>query len=232
MEFAYIQKTSLVDYPGNICSTVFTIGCNFKCPFCYNKSLVIPEEYPKNPLTIEQVLSTLNKRKQFVQAVCITGGEPTIHEGLYDFIKSLKKEGFLVKLDSNGTNPKIIEKLIKDNLLDYIAVDIKNSPLEYSKATGVDVDTSKIQETVEILKKSTVKYELRTTVVPTIHKIENIEEIGRWAGGEGKFIIQDFRRTNSLIDPSLESIVPFKQNELDIFKKTAEKYFNEVELKC
>ncbi|MFA5382109.1 MAG: anaerobic ribonucleoside-triphosphate reductase activating protein [Candidatus Micrarchaeia archaeon] len=231
MDFAYIQKTSLIDYPENICSTIFTIGCNFKCPFCYNRTLVIPEEYPKNPLSNEQVLSTLFKRTHFVHAVCITGGEPTVFDDLYDFIKSLKKEGFLVKLDTNGTNPKMIKRLIDDKLLDYVAVDIKNSQIKYAKTIGLEsFDASKIKETVDLLRQNNISFELRTTIVPTVHNIESIEEIGKWVGG-GKFVIQDFRRTNSLIDPSLMNVIPFSQNELETFKKTAEKYFDKVELR-
>ncbi|MCC7552418.1 anaerobic ribonucleoside-triphosphate reductase activating protein [Candidatus Micrarchaeota archaeon] len=230
MEFAYIQKTSLVDYPGNICSTVFTIGCNFKCPFCYNKSLVLPEEFPRNPLTEEQVLSTLIKRKKFVSAVCITGGEPTMYDELYNFIKSLKNEGFLVKLDTNGTNPKIIKKLIENKLVDYIAMDIKNSFENYTLTTGVDTNTDNIQETIKILKNSDLEYELRITIVPSIHKIEDIEKIGMVSGGNN-FSIQIFKRTNTLIDSSLVNVAPFSQNELSMFKKTAEKYFSKVELK-
>lgn len=233
MEFAHIQKTSLVDYPEEICSTVFTIGCNFRCPFCYNKSLVIPEEFPKNPLTAEQVLKTLIGRKQFVSAVCITGGEPTIHEDLFDFIKSLKSNDFLVKLDTNGTNPEMVKKLLKRNLLDYIAVDIKTAPLEYAKATGLDaVDTSKIQETVQLIKNSSeIDYELRTTLVPTIHRLEDIEELGKWIGGGKKYSMQVFQRTDSLINPELANVTPFKENELEAFVNIAKKYFKDVELK-
>ncbi len=231
MEFAYIQKTSLVDYPENICSTVFTIGCNFKCPFCYNKSLVISEEFPRNTLTEEQVLSTLIKRKRFVSAVCITGGEPTLHNELYGFIKALKNEGFLVKLDSNGTNPDMIRKLLDEKLVDYVAIDIKNSPDNYNRATNVDIDISNIKQTLNLLNTSNIKYELRTTVVPSIHTIEDMEEIGRWTGGGEKFSIQSFKQTDTLIDPSLENIAPFSQQELKKFKEIAEKYFKKVELK-
>lgn len=230
MEFAYIQKTSLVDYPDNICSTLFTIGCNFKCPFCYNKSLVLPEEFTNNPLTEEQVLSTLIKRKRFVSAVCITGGEPTIHKGLYNFIKSLKQEEFLVKLDTNGTNSEVIKRLINEKLVDYIAMDIKNSFDNYPKASGLNIELSDIKKTIEIINLSDIPHEFRTTVVPSIHTVEDIEEIGRWTGGD-KFSIQNFKRTNTLIDQTLENVVPFSKNELDMFKKTAEKYFKKVELK-
>ena len=231
LEFAQIQKTSLIDYPGEVASTLFTIGCNFRCPFCHNASLVLPEQFPHQRITAEQATSELAGRKKYVQAVCITGGEPTIHPELAWFIQSLKAEGLKVKLDSNGTNPQMLGELYQKGLLDYVAMDIKSSLEYYDESSGAETDIAKIKESVSLIRGSGVPYEFRTTVVPGLHDLEKVESIGKWLEGSDLYIIQAFSPEGGTLDKSFESKAPFKDKELQAFVTAAKPYFKEVLLR-
>ncbi len=231
LDFAQIQKTSLIDYPGEVASTLFTVGCNFRCPFCHNASLVLPEQFPHQRITPEQALSELIGRKKYVSAVCITGGEPTIHPELVWFIESLKTEGIKVKLDTNGTNPKMVSELYQKNLLDYVAMDIKSSLEHYDESAGVETDVAKIKETVSLIRGSGVPYEFRTTVVPGLHDLEKIEALGKWLEGSDRYIVQAFSPEGGTLSKAFQTKSPFRDKELQAFVNVAKPYFKEVMLR-
>ena len=231
LEFAQIQKTSLIDYPGEVASTLFTIGCNFRCPFCHNASLVLPGQFPPQRISAEQAVSELSGRKKYVGAVCITGGEPTVHPELAWFIESLKREGIKVKLDTNGTNPQMLSGLFQKGLLDYVAMDIKSSLDGYDGASGVETDTAKIKESVRLIRASGVPHEFRTTVVPGLHDLEKIEAIGKWLEGADRYIIQAFSPEGGTLDKSYEAKAPFKDADLRAFLNVAKPYFKDAALR-
>ncbi|MFP3949494.1 MAG: anaerobic ribonucleoside-triphosphate reductase activating protein [Candidatus Micrarchaeia archaeon] len=231
LDFAHIEKTSLLDYPREVCSTLFTVGCNFRCPFCHNRFLVVPEEFPPQRISPEQALSELSKRKRYVSAATITGGEPTIHADLPWFISSLKDEGIKVKLDSNGTNPEMLKELYSKEFLDYVAMDIKSSLDFYEESAGTGVDISKIKESVEIIRNSGIPYEFRTTVVPGLHDLEKMEEIGKWLEGSDYYVIQSFSPEGGTLEDSFSLRKPFADKELNAFVDAAKPYFKKVVLR-
>ena len=219
MIFNGIHKTSLVNYPGKVCTVLFTSGCNLKCGYCYNGDLVNRnlelEEYSE-----EDILSILTKRKKLIDAVTITGGEPTIYKGLPNFIKKLKIDlGFDIKLDTNGFNPEMISELLQENLLDMVALDIKTSPEKYPALTGVKVDFNIIIKTLDIIKKSGIDYELRTTAVPGYFSLEDIKKIKDAIGHARNYHIQQFIPENTM-EKSFSDLYPFKKEELSIFKES------------
>ncbi len=195
MLIAGFQKQSLIDYPGSISSVIFTQGCNFRCGFCHNPNLVLPE-YFENIYKNDEIVNYLNKYKNLLSAVVITGGEPTIHKDLPDFIQQIKNFGLKVKLDSNGTNPQMLEKLITQKLVDCIAMDIKHilDYQKYNSAVGNILQRKtyyKILESIEIIKKSGINYEFRTTIVKGLHTIEEIKKLKRQFSKRYK--IQNFK---------------------------------------
>ncbi|MBN2121531.1 anaerobic ribonucleoside-triphosphate reductase activating protein [Candidatus Micrarchaeota archaeon] len=231
LDFAHIQKTSLIDYPGEVSSTLFTVGCNMRCPFCHNRSLVIPEEFPPQRVSAEQALTELSRRQSYVGAVVITGGEPTIHPELPWFISSLKEQGFLTKLDTNGTNPEMLSELYSAGALDYVAMDIKSSLEDYEEAAGSEVDIASIKESADIIRSSGVAYEFRTTVVPGLHDLQKMGEIGKWLKGSSLYILQAFSSKGGTLEPSFMSKKPFNEAELRALADAARPYFEEVRLR-
>ena len=194
-----LQKLTLLDYPGEIAATVFTGGCNFRCPFCHNASLVLPEKFGAT-LPTEEFFSFLDSRRGKLRAVCVSGGEPTMQGDLSEFICRIKEMGFLVKLDTNGTRPDVLYGLIEDGLLDYVAMDIKNSKERYGETVGVSgFDIFPIEESINILRKGKVPFEFRTTVVRELHTEADIASIGEWLGGDEKFFLQTFEDSGDLI---------------------------------
>ena len=234
MEIKGVIDLSLVDWDGKVSSVFFLPGCNFRCPFCYNSALVLhPEREETTPF--ERVKNYLKKYRTWIDGVCITGGEPTIHSDLFELCSKLKEMGFLVKVDTNGTNPVMIRELIEKGLVDYIAMDIK-APLtveKYSKATGINAEKllGKVKETVRTLLRSKINYEFRTTVVPTIHKKEDIEEICRSIKGCKKYVIQRFRAERETINPEFSKLNPFTDDEMKMFLTAARKFFPNAKLK-
>lgn len=187
-------KTSLLDWPTQVASVIWTVGCNFRCPFCHNRSLVLAEN-GLEMVEAKMVLADLKKRKKWVDGLVITGGEPTLQPDLVDFCRQVKKIGLGVKLDTNGTNPAVLMRLIGEKLVDFVAVDVKSDRDTYERVAGVKVDINKIGETVRLLVDWGGEYELRTTVVPEFHNevvlTKMAEEIAVWGGG--KWVWQNFR---------------------------------------
>ncbi len=236
MKIAGIQKTTLVDYPGRVSCTVFVAGCNFRCPFCHNPSLVLPESVEKSEfLSEKEIFNFLEKRKDCLEGVCITGGEPTISPGIVDFCRRVKEKGYLVKIDSNGTNPEILSELIRDNLLDYAAVDIKSPKKKYASLSGLEEGLIeqvllKIEETINLLKNSGIQYEFRTTVVPSFLDKEDILEISRWIAPADKYVLQNFRPLDTL-DPKLKKVKPYPDSFFLQIKEELKPFFKEVEIR-
>lgn len=222
-----LEKQTVLDYPGKLACTIFLFGCNFRCGFCHNPELIVDDGRPE--ISQEYVLKFLEERKGFLDGVCITGGEPTLNTGLPEFISKIKEMGFAVKLDTNGTNPEMLEGLIEKNLVDYIAMDIK-APLEfYEKVANVDIDKEKIRKSVEIIK-AFPNHEFRTTVVPGLLNKEYAKMIGEWLNGSDKFFIQQFRGIKTL-DDSFVGKKPFSKEELENFCNILKPFFKKCEIR-
>lgn len=220
-----LQKLTLIDYPGKSACTVFSLGCNFYCPFCYSSELVLPEKIKKQPKISQQYFfQFLKKRKGLLEGVVICGGEPTLHKDLPNFIRKIKKLGFAVKLDTNGSNPKMLGKLIGSNLLDYVAMDIKTPKEKYKEIIGPKIDIKNIEESIKILKENKIDYEFRTTVVPTLHTKEDIIKIVNWISPAKKYFLQNFRPEKT-IDPKFEKIKPYSQDYLLEIQRVVSPFF-------
>ncbi|OQX79105.1 MAG: anaerobic ribonucleoside-triphosphate reductase activating protein [Candidatus Omnitrophica bacterium 4484_70.1] len=193
MRIGGLQKFSLIDYPDKFSCIIFTQGCNFRCSWCYNPELVYPHLF-KNTISENYVLSFLESRKNALEAVVITGGEPTIQPDLTEFIEKIKKIGYLVKLDTNGSNPYILEKLLKNKLVDYVAMDIKAPPEKYSLLIGKSMDISLIFKSIEIIENYSPDYEFRTTFVPSLLSEDDIARIRRMIKNKKKYKIQQFKK--------------------------------------
>lgn len=201
MQIYGFQKTTLLDYPGHVAATIFTGGCNFRCPFCQNGDLVL--HAPSLPCIPEdEVLQVLRKRKGILTGVCITGGEPALQPDLPDFLARLKSMGYLVKLDSNGYRPDVLRLLYERGLLDYVAMDIKSSPQNYAAAAGLqEIDMERIRESVRFLTECALPCEFRTTVVRELHCAEDFHRIGSWLRGCDAFFLQSYRESEGVISP-------------------------------
>lgn len=199
MKFYGMQKMTLLDYPGYVACTLFTGGCNFRCPFCHNALLVLDldENYT---IPEEEVLAFLKKRQGLLDGVCVTGGEPLINKDIGDFLSKVKELGFKIKLDTNGTNPALLKELVSQKLVDYVAVDIKNSPEKYAETVGLKTfDMSTINETVNFLMTGCVDYEFRTTVTKQFHTEKSMEEAARFIRGAKRYFLQNFVDSGNLI---------------------------------
>lgn len=230
MKIGGLQKLTLIDYPGKVAATVFTAGCNFFCPFCHNPDLVLfnkNEQYPF--LSTEQFFWWLEKNLGLLDGVCISGGEPTIHQDLPDFIKEIKDLGFAVKLDTNGSNPGMLEQLLDNNLVDYVAMDIKAPINKYSKFYRLPIDTAAIKKSVNLIRQL-ADYEFRTTVIPDLHKKRDFTEIGEWLMGSNKYVLQQFRPKKTL-DPAFADVRPYSDEELEIFCKGLKLCFKKCEVR-
>ena len=227
------QKLTLIDYPGKIATTVFTVGCNFRCPFCHNPELVDLPSIPPlsrggNQGGVEkEFLAFLKKRKGKLEGVCITGGEPTLQPDLIDFIKKIKKLGFLVKLDTNGTRPDVLKKLYDLKLLDFVAMDIKNNKKRYKETCGNKVDIERIELSVDLIRNSGVPYEFRTTVVPGLHKEKDFEDIAKWLKGAKSYYLQEYREIK-ILDPTLKKKTKGRSINLEKIKEKIENNFTKV----
>jgi len=225
MQIGGLQKVTLIDYPGRLAATVFLCGCNFKCPWCYSSELVLPEKIKKQlKISQKELFKFLKERKKLIDGVVICGGEPTTSRGLVPLIKKIKKMGFLVKLDTNGSDPKLLKKLIDEKLIDYVAMDIKAPKEKYKKIFGKRVKIEDIEKSIKILKEGKVDCEFRTTVVPTILTKEDILEIAKWIRGAKKYFLQNFRPEKT-IDPKFEKIKPYSQEYLLEIQKAISPFF-------
>ncbi len=206
MKIFGMEKLSLVDFDGYVSATLFTGACNFKCAFCHNASLVVDyKQLP--PYGEEEVFSYLKKRFGILEGVCITGGEPTLNHDLPEFCKKIKDIGYRVKVDTNGTNPDMLEQLIKSGLADYFAMDIKNDREAYGAIIGIDgYDTAKVERSVQLLKDGSVPYEFRTTIILEYHEAENMEKIGKWLVGAQKYFLQKFRPSENCLTQGLTEV--------------------------
>ena len=217
MTIGGLQKVTLIDYPGKIACTVFLTRCNFRCPFCYSKELVLEEEIKKQPqIGIEDFFSFLEERKGMLDACVVCGGEPTLNPDLKKFLKRIKEAGFLAKIDTNGYLPEKLKELIDEKLVDYIAMDIK-APLneeKYSRAAGVKVDIERIKKSIELIKNSGIDYEFRTTIVPGLHEKEDIIEMAKAIGPAKRYFLQSFHGEKGTLDSNLEGTKPFPEEEI------------------
>lgn len=219
MKFGGLQKLTLLDYPGKMACTVFTSGCNLRCPFCHNAGLVT--HIDGDFIGQEEILQFLSTRKGKLEGLCLTGGEPLLNKDVADFLSEVKKMGFSVKLDTNGTFPDLLKQLIDDKLVDYVAMDIKNSQAKYSLTCGVDVDLDKIRQSVELLKSGKADYEFRTTVVRQLHTEQDIEDIAQWLVGARSWYLQQFVDSGDLIG---QGMTAWDESTMHKFAETANKY--------
>ncbi|HZJ75295.1 MAG TPA: anaerobic ribonucleoside-triphosphate reductase activating protein [Clostridia bacterium] len=219
MKLAGLQKLSLLDYPGKVCCTVFTPGCNFRCSFCHNASLVQnPNDAPI--ISEEYFFSYIEKRKDMLDAVCITGGEPLLQPDIEPFLERIKSYGLLVKTDTNGSFPERLKSIVNKGLCDYVAMDVKSSEKGYLNVIGLsDFDYSSIDESIDFLKKGTVPYEFRTTVAKQLHTDEDFLSISERIKGAERYCLQNFVNSDNVIDKSLS---PFSDEEMKRFAS----YFN------
>jgi pyruvate formate lyase activating enzyme len=228
VEIKGLEKFAPRDYPGVIASTVFLGSCNFRCPYCHNAELVSnPEHLPTFPM--EYFVDFLDSRKGWLEGICVTGGEPLLHQGLEDFLSFLKKRKLSVKLDTNGSFPSRLARLFEMNLLDMVAMDVK-APLEkYEEVVKAKVEGEDIQESIQIILNSGVDYVFRTTVVPGLVGQKELVKIGRMLRGAEVFQIQRFVPVNTL-DPSFEQKKTFPKEEILAMAKNVERFFNEVKV--
>ncbi len=225
--FKGIQKTTLIDFPGKVACTLFMSGCNFRCPFCYNKHLVFDEDTGVK-ITEAEVFDFFKERKGFLDGVCITGGEPTLNKDLPAFLKKTKATGLLTKLDTNGSSPEMLKILFEKNLLDFVSMDIKSSKKGYEKAAGIKADLKKIEESIALIKNSGIDYEFRTTLVPKIHSEQDVLEIGKWLKGSKSFFLQQFNSEIDLLDSKLQGTSSFSAKKMQNFAKILTPFFDKV----
>ena len=228
MQIYGLNKTTLLDYPEHVAATVFTGGCNFCCPFCHNGELVMkPQEYPK--ISEDEIIAFLQKRKGILTGVCITGGEPTLQPDLITFIKKIKEMGYLVKLDTNGYRPEVLHNLLSMNMLDYVAMDVKNSKSRYAQTVGLKkMDIGKIEESIQILLQADIDYEFRTTVVKQFHTMEDFRNIGVWLSGANAYFLQAYRDNENVIQKGLSA---YEREEMNSFLEVLTPYIRKVELR-
>lgn len=219
IEIKGFLETSFLDWPGKLCSVLFLPTCNFRCPYCHNHPLIFhPERYSTIPL--EEIFDRLDPLKNWIDGICLTGGEPTLHADLPSLIRQIKQHQFLIKLDTNGSNPQLLEKLIETEEIDFVSMDVKAplDPFRYSRSIGLPVNLTPILESIEILKRGMVEYEFRMTVVPGLHKEKDIKSLGGQLRVGQRLILQNFNPENPL-DPSLKNIAPYDPKVLKKIEK-------------
>lgn len=210
IQIAGLQKLTLLDYPGKLSCIIFTAGCNFRCPFCHNAGIVLKTQ---SPVPQSEIFDFLEKRKNVLEGVCVTGGEPLIHDGIEEFLKKIKALGLSVKLDTNGSFPDKLAALIDKGLIDYVAMDVKNTPEKYGLTTGCAADYIKIEQSVKIIKESGLDYEFRTTVAKEFHSLMDMEKIGKAFAGAKKFYLQNFVVSDNLLGGV--ALTPFSEEEME-----------------
>lgn len=219
-----VLESSFIDYPKKISMVVFTAGCNFRCHYCHNPELVEPE-LPF--LGEDKALKKIESKKEWIDGVVITGGEPTLHQDLPEFIKKIKAMGLLVKLDTNGSNPEMLSKLIDKGLIDYIAMDVKGPLEDYKKITCTHFDSNILKKSIELIKNSNVEYEFRTTIVPTLLKEEDILKIGYLINGAKLLVLQTFKSTKTL-DPNYKNQASYLKPQMEHFIRIIKPFVKNV----
>lgn len=228
MEIKGLTKTTLSDYPGHVAATLFVGGCDFKCPYCHNGSLVTQASHLPN-IPLDEIYDFLEKHRSVTDAVCITGGEPTLYPDLKDLISNIKAMDYLVKLDTNGYNPFVLDQLFKEQLVDYVAMDIKNGLEKYAKTSGCEnFDRTRIKLSVDLIKDSHIDYEFRTTVVRELHSKEDMLSIAKWLNGADKYVIQPYVESEDIIMPLFSS---YSTDELIEIKKLMESYLPNIHIR-
>ena len=227
MLFAGLQKLTLLDFPGKVACIVFTIGCNYRCPFCHNSGIIGSDsDYTTDE---EEIIKFLEKRKGILEGVCISGGEPLMHKETMDFIKRVKELGYSVKLDTNGTYPERLKELVNGGYVDYVAMDIKNSIDKYPVTTGCEnAHTDNVRESIGFLLSSGCDYEFRTTLVKELHTEEDMHKIGEEIRGAKKYFLQNFVLSDGVLDKKLNSLTI---DEMENMRKIAENYVCSVSLR-
>ncbi len=219
MKISGLQKLTLLDFPEKVACTVFTFGCNFRCPFCHNSSLVVGSA--PDQVSEEEFFKYLDKRKGVLDGVAVTGGEPTLQPDLAAFLRKIKDRNLAVKLDTNGARPEIVRELIEKGLVDYFAMDVKNSPEKYDATSGVRVDIDKVRETIALLIEKAPDYEFRTTVVKGFHEKEDFEKIGEMISGAKKYFLQKFTDSGAILGTG---VGPCSDEEMEEYAAVARKY--------
>lgn len=228
MQILGFNKLTLLDYPEHVGSTIFTGGCNFRCPFCQNGDLVLNPETVE-PFSVDEVLKTLKERVGRVEGVCITGGEPTLQPDLIPFISEVKALGLKVKLDTNGYRPDVLSEILNQKLVDYVAMDIKNSKEKYGKSVGIaHFDTAPIEHSVNMLMQSSIDYEFRTTVVKELHDKNDFTAIGEWIKGAPKYFLQGYVESDNVLCKGFSA---YGKDELESFRELLLKYIKHVEIR-
>ena len=211
MTISGMEKLTLLDYPANMACLISTQGCNFRCPFCHNKNLLM-DTNGDGIIDENEVLDYLKKRKGLVDGICISGGEPLLQRDIESFIKKIKEIGVKVKLDTNGSNPQKLKKLIDMGLIDYVAMDIKNDFSNYDKTSGVDnINIENIKKSIEIIENSNIEYEFRTTIVKQFHDVGKLEKIIQYIGPNARYYIQNYRDCSNVLQSGLNG---FSEKEL------------------
>lgn len=218
MKICGLQKTTLLDFPGHVAATVFTGGCNFRCPFCQNAEIITADA--ESGYTDQEVLSFLKKRSGILEGICITGGEPTLQADLADFAEKVKSFGLLVKLDTNGYRPDVLKHMVTGGLLDYVAMDIKAGPDHYKIVSGLShMDLSPIKESMDFLLSGKIPFEFRTTVVKGLHTKTDFEQIGPWIKGCPQYFLQNFKESEYVLQPGFTGFSPSELQEFaDVVK--------------
>lgn len=217
------EKITLLNYPDTVACIIFTKGCNLNCPFCHNSSLI--NNNRSKTIDDEYIFSYLEKRKNVLDGVCISGGEPLIQKDIINFIDKIKSLGYKIKIDTNGSRPDVLEKLLDKNLIDYVAMDIKGTFDKYNVISGTRVDINKIKESIQILEKSNIDYEFRTTIIKEYHSIDDIKEICKLFKNSTKYYIQNFVNNENVLNKNLHG---FEIKELEKMKIELEKDYPNV----
>ena len=223
-----LKKFSLLDYPGKMACTIFTAGCNFRCPYCYYKPLVM-DTHENRTIPVEEVYAFLEKYQGILDGVCLTGGEPLIQHGVEEFLKHVKELGYAVKLETNGSFPDKLKRIVSEGLVSYVAMDIKNGPTHYGETSGCpDIDLAPIRESVDFLKHWDKPYEFRTTVVRELHCAQDFEEIGTWLAGASQYFLQNYVDSENVLQPGFTSCT---KEELLSFAAIVKPYVKQVSLR-
>ena len=227
MKIGGLQKMTLLDYPGKVACTVFLSGCNLRCPFCHNAGLVLPEQMAPD-MTQEELLQFLTQRTGKLDGVCITGGEPTIHPDLPQLIREIRNLGYSVKLDTNGTNPQMLEALIDAGELDYVAMDVKNCPQRYAETCGGAQVLDAVEASKDLLLRGRVDYEFRTTVCKPFHDPQAIRSLAQWIAGAKRYFLQTFVDSGNLVG---EGAVPFTPQEMEALTYVARVFVPDTQVR-